>query len=286
MLRRARIPRLEEFLEALLKDPIVWLRASIHRIPLKRIVKLLSNEGFKVKSDESLPDCIRVIEGDRGSLAKTRLYELGYYVIQDKASIIVGHVADPKDKIIYDMTSGAGLKTTHFIQLGAKLVIAQDILFKKHEDAMELARRLNLPPKILFVTGDSTLKPPIHDTKVVDIFVIDPPCSGIGRMALQPELKLHLTQDDVKRFVRLQYRLLNTAINSARRGAKILYSTCTLTLEENEDLVMSFEREGYVEIVSQKPFLGSKSYYKPLIQRLYPHIHGTQGFTITLMEVV
>ncbi|RLG84346.1 MAG: RsmB/NOP family class I SAM-dependent RNA methyltransferase [Thermoprotei archaeon] len=286
LLRKARIPNLEKFLESLLRDPVTWIRASTHRINVDALSKLLSNEGFSVKKDNVLPDCLKVLKGDRGKLAKVKLYELGYYVIQDKASILVGHIVKPEDKVVLDLTCGAGLKTTHFAQLGAKKVIAQDILYNKLVDASNLASRLGLDNKILFIVADSSVFIVHRDVKDVDIFVIDPPCSGIGRMALQPELKIHLTPNDIKRYTRLQYRLLESVIKRARRGAKILYSTCTVTIEENEDLVKFFEKEGFVEILDQKPFIGSKSFYDPRIQRLYPHLHGTQGFTITYMEAI
>ncbi len=285
-LQRARIPNLESFLKSLLRDPTTWLRVSIHRIKSDNLIVLLRDEGFHVKKDKDLYDCLEVVKGSRGALAKTKLYKLGYYVIQDKASILTGHIVDVYNKNVLDVSAGAGLKTTHLAQLGAARVYAQDISLSMLVNAIELAKRLGLKERILFITTDSSMYMPLRAMDKINVVIIDPPCSGIGRMSLQPELKLHLTKDMLKELVRTQYRIINNIVKRVRRGTKILYSTCTVTVEENEDIVKSFEREGYVELLNQKPFIGSRSFIDTRIQRLYPHIHKTQGFTISLMEVV
>lgn len=284
--KRARVPGLERFLESLLKDPVTWIRVSTHKIKTRELAILLNDIGFYVKEDRDLDDCLEVVKGTRGSLAKTYLYEKGYYVIQDKASILVGHIIDPKGKVVLDVSAGAGLKTTHIIQLGARKVIAQDISERMLLNAIMLARRLGLRGRILFISTDSTEYISLKNLRDIDVVIVDPPCSGIGRFALQPELKLHLTKNKLKSLIRTQYRLLENIIKEASRGLKILYSTCTITVEENENIVKTFEREGYVEILNQKPFIGTRSFIDSRIQKLYPHLHRTQGFTISFMVVV
>lgn len=287
---KARIPMLERFLETLLNDPVTWIRVSLHRIRRRDLVKLLNSEGFSVKEDSDLNDCIQVVSGNRGLLAKTRLHELGYFVIQDKASILVSHVLvnsiDNKKILVLDVTSGAGLKSSHIIQLGIERVIAQDISYDVLVNNKILVKRLGFNQKVLLLATDSTYGLPLSAIDNVGAVLIDPPCSGIGRFSLQPELKLHLNKNKIRELIRLQYRLLKTVVSSVKRGVKILYSTCTVTVNENEDLVKLFEREGYVELIKQKPFIGSRSFIDSRIQRLYPHIHRTQGFTIALMETV
>jgi len=280
LFKNARIPYLEKFLETLLHDPNLWIRVSTHKISRIELVKLLKRMGYKVREDSHFFDCIEVIDKRRSLLAKTIYYHKGYYTIQDKSSILIGHVAYPSNKIVLDTTAGAGLKTTHMVQLGALRVIAQDIDFKRLLDAHIHAKRLGLADRIFLINTDSTKK--IFNCP--DIVLIDPPCTGLGRLSIQPELKLHLSRRYLNIVRRLQYQLLHNVIKNVRRGTRIIYSTCTVTVEENEDLVKMFEKEGYIEVIRHKPFIGFKSFIDERIQRLYPHLHKTQGFAVTVME--
>ncbi len=280
---RARVPQMEKLLETLLKDPPVWIRVNTRRINREELLKLLNNEGYEVKPDGLFNELIRVIKGSRGSLAHSRLYKLGYFVIQDKASILVGHIVRRLGNTVVDVTMGSGLKLSHIIQLNAMKAIGQDISYQRLLLARSLFFRLRINPKYIIINSDSSKYIPLHIRP--EVILIDPPCSSLGRLQLQPEIKLHLTKDSFNKLRRIQYRLLFNIVTKMPRDTIIVYSTCTFTKEENEDLVKTLEDEGYIEVVKHEPFIGMKSPFNPSIQRLYPHLHSTMGFTISVMRI-
>lgn len=280
---RARVPQMEKLLETLLKDPPVWIRVNTRRINREELLKLLNNEGYEVKPDGLFNELIRVIKGSRGSLAHSRLYKLGYFVIQDKASILVGHIVRRLGNTVVDVTMGSGLKLSHIIQLNAMKAIGQDISYQRLLLARNLFFRLRINPKYIIINSDSSKYIPLHIRP--EVILIDPPCSSLGRLQLQPEIKLHLTKDSFNKLRRIQYRLLFNIVTKMPRDTIIVYSTCTFTKEENEDLVKTLEDEGYIEVVKHEPFIGMKSPFNPGIQRLYPHLHSTMGFTISVMRI-
>ncbi len=280
---KSRIPYLRELLETLLKDPITWIRV-VDREYIDKAIEMLKREGYSVSRDNSLGDCLRLISGSRGGLRHTMAYRNGYIVVEDKASILVGHIVNSFGGRVLDITCGSGLKLSHILE-DNNVVIGQDTSFDKLLDTLRLINRLCLNKyRVLLINTDSRRYIPRHYSP--DTVLIDPPCSSLGRLALQPEIKLFLDKKILGYLKNLQYRLVYNVVNKLRRGTRIVYTTCTINTGENEDIIKWFEREGYIEVIKHKPFIGSRSPFDPRIQRLYPHIHGTQGFTIASMEIV
>jgi 16S rRNA (cytosine967-C5)-methyltransferase len=98
-----------------------------------------------------------------------------------------------------------------------------------------------------------------------DRVLVDPPCSGLGTLQGHPDLRWRMTPEKVEELAGIQARILDRALAALRPGGTLVYSTCTLTERENEDLL----RAAGVTVRS--------------VQRLLPHRDGTEGFTISVV---
>ncbi|HIP65819.1 MAG TPA: RsmB/NOP family class I SAM-dependent RNA methyltransferase [Pyrodictium sp.] len=274
-LAEAEHENLPKLLEALNQDPTRWIRVAPW-VDRRALEKKLKGEGVIIKWDGDLNDVAMVVEGD-DRLTQTRAYEEGLYTVQDKASVLVSHVAKPQGLVVGDVTCGAAVKASHMAWLGARYVLGGDVKARRLEEAKQLIRRLKVDHLIDLFVGDAR-QPPLRKLQV---YLVDPPCTDIGRLQYEPEVKMWLTRGDLKVYQRIQKRILKSILESAPRGSTIVYSVCTLTASETIKVVKSVVREvGEAEIVRAEPMLGVKVKKLPEAQWMLPHIHKTQGFFI------
>ncbi len=249
-----------------------WIRvvdASLR----EEVVSALRKRGFSASPDRDLDDVVRVDAG-RG-LARTPEYRRGLFVIQEKASSLVPHLTGFKGVYI-DLTAAPGVKISH-VASRSGYGVGVDIKYRRLLAARNLAKRIRVA--VDFVSSDSRL-PPLRE---VDGVILDPDCSSLGRLGVSPEMRLWVTPGYVEKYSRLQWELLASAYRILRRGGRVIYSTCTLTVEENEENVRRAVEELGLSAITPEPFIGV-----PAIgvegQRLYPHLHGTIGFFTAVME--
>jgi len=266
----------------------MWLRVNTLLIKRSELIKKLRRRGVLVEEDRDLDDLIKVVKYKR-PLASLPEYQKGYFYIQDKASALVSHVLNPsvKEKIL-DLCAAPGSKTTHLAQLSQDkaIVVASDWSFKRSLILKSSCERLRIE-SVLGVVSDSRILP-LRSNLQFDKVLVDPDCSSLGRLGHSPEVRLWVKPRIVEELSKLQYQLLNVAIGIARRRGIIVYSTCTLTLEENELLIKRVidERED-VELLETEPKIGINGFLKmKKAQRLFPHTHDTLGFFIAKLVKV
>lgn len=157
-------------------------------------------------------------------------------VVQDAASIGVGNVveAGPGMRVL-DIAAAPGGKTLHLIdQVGPEgVVIAVDRHRRRVRDG---ARRV---PEGSWVVADGTFPPFAAGT--FDRVLLDAPCSGLGTLRRRPEIRLRVSESDVKVLAILQHRLLEKAFDLLAPGGRLVYSVCTVTPEETVDVVDPFD---------------------------------------------
>ncbi len=273
---------LDKLLEALNSDPTRYIRVAPW-VDRRRLARELREEGVVVEPDPHLPDVMVIVEGAERA-AKTRAYSEGLYTIQDKASALVSHLLSPRGEVAADYTAGAAVKASHMAWLGARYVVASDVKplrFTGRYGARGLLQRLRLGHMVELVVADGR-RPA---TRPLRRILVDPPCTDIGRLQYEPEVKMWLTRGDAKMYSRIQRQLLDAAVRNAAPGARIVYSVCTLTYSEAERVVKRVLRDNSdVELVKVKPPFGDPSPKLPGAIRTYPHRHRTQGFFIAVLE--
>ena len=166
----------------------------------------------------------------------------GLYIIQDEASQLVISILDPKPgERILDACAAPGGKTTHIAQrMGNEgEVYALDLTMEKLGLIKEICQRLGI--KIVkTIKGDATNSLPIPEGLEFDRVLADVPCSGFGTIRRNPDLKWRRGEEDIRRLSDLQSSILRKLSFYVKKGGILVYSTCTVFHEENEDVVEKF----------------------------------------------
>lgn len=269
-----------EFCKSNNERPPLTLR--INRLKTERAgaIKALHEEGFTARPTEYSPDGT-IISNPEIPVREMSLYKKGYLLIQDEASQLISFVLDPRPgDTILDVCSGAGIKTTHMAGLmkNSGKIVALDINRRKIEGLKELSRKFGatiIEPK----TGDVTKDMGSAYREQFDRILVDVPCSALGTLRRNPEIKWNKTAGDMEKFPRLQKKILNRCADYLKRGGIMLYSTCTIQEDENEEVVKDFLRANpdftciHPSVPKAWKMTDGEGFF-----RTFPHRHGTDGF--------
>ncbi|RLE90158.1 MAG: 16S rRNA methyltransferase [Thermoprotei archaeon] len=213
-------------------------------------------------------------------------YEQGLIYDQSYPAILTTRILDPEPgDIIVDMCSAPGGKTTHIAQLlnGVGIVYAFDRRERKVRRVEEEIRRMKLKNVIVSVADSRYLHKDFPWLRA-DKVILDPPCSSIG---VRPKLYDRKTYDDIIRLANYQRQFIKVAYNILRRDGYLVYSTCTITLEENEE-VIKYALELGMDIEEQSIYAGERglcvveNYDK--LQRFHPDFTDTPGYFIAKLR--
>ena len=166
----------------------------------------------------------------------------GYFIIQDEASQLVTSILDPNPgERILDACAAPGGKTTHIAQRMENKgeIYSLDLTLEKLDQIEEMCQRLGV--KIVkTMKGDGTASLPIPKGMEFDRVLADVPCSGFGTLRRHPDLKWRRKEKDIERLAELQSLILENLSHHVNKGGILVYSTCTVFHEENEDVVEKF----------------------------------------------
>jgi len=115
-----------------------------------------------------------------------------------------------------------------------------------------------------------------------DLVVLDPPCTSTGAFSRAPSAKWRLTKRSVERMAVVQWDMLLACATCVKDSGFLVYSTCSVTLEENEMLIERFLKwHPEFSLVEASPRIGLLGFRgQRECQRLYPHVHGCNGFFV------
>ncbi len=222
---------------ASVRPPTLWLRSTLSSAELKEMI----GPGLReLRPHPVLSGCVRAI--CRQDIYSTRAFREGVFVLQDPASQAIGICCDPKPGQRWlDLCAGAGGKTLQLASMmeGRGLVMACDI----HEGRLrELRRRARRTQQfnLQLYHWDGQIPPggqPYHGV------LVDAPCSNSGTLRRNPDLRARQGVESFGELLDIQARLLRIAARRLRVGGRLVYSTCSLLPEENEDQVREFLAE-------------------------------------------
>jgi len=181
-----------------------------------------------------------------GRVADLPGYAEGGFVIQDPAQVwALAHAAVPDDRLVWDACAAPGGKTVSLAQRCR--VIASDVSRQRLQRLLENTRRA--APAALVLLADAR-HPPLPEASV-DVVLLDAPCSATGTFAKHPDARWRIEPSDIDRLALQQARLLGAVATTVRPGGHLIYMTCSLEPEENEERIeafldrhTSFERDG------------------------------------------
>ncbi|NPA96127.1 MAG: RsmB/NOP family class I SAM-dependent RNA methyltransferase [Crenarchaeota archaeon] len=203
---------------------------------------------------------------------------------QSLPAMYVSRVLDPRPgEVIVDMCAAPGGKTSHIVELsgGRARVIAFDHSRSKIRELIENLRRLGHADKVSVHRADSRYLSVDFPWLRADKVLVDPPCSALG---VRPKLYDEKTRRDIEVCSEYQKQFLREAIRIVKPGGVVVYSVCTVTIEEGEDVVSSVARElGCVEVERVEVPRASSGIGIPAA-RFHPHVHDTPGFFIARLR--
>ncbi|WP_324735000.1 RsmB/NOP family class I SAM-dependent RNA methyltransferase [Thermococcus sp. SY098] len=216
------------------------------------------------------------------SLSELKSFEKGYFYPQSLPSMVTARILEPNEEdLIIDMAAAPGGKTTHLAQLMQNRgeIIAIDKSKNRLKKMEETLKRLGVK-NVKLAHMDSRNLPELGIK--ADKILLDAPCTALG---VRPKLWESRTPKDIIATARYQRHFINAAIKSLRKGGILVYSTCTLSYEENEGNVKYMIKKG-LRLEKQSFFIGSPGIGLKEVQRFYPHKHLTQGFFIAKLRKV
>lgn len=270
------------------RSPLV-LRVNTLKNDRRALLDLLEKNGVTAVATLGSPQGVWVQSG--AAVDALPGFRHGLFQVQGEASQLVTHLLAPQpgDHVL-DTCAAPGGKTTHIAELMKDTgeVTAMDISTRGIEKIRDNATRLGLT-SIRALRSDASREVAGSYVCYFDRILVDAPCSGLGTLRSHPEIKWHRNPSDIERLGRLQEKILDRAAPCLKPGGVLVYSTCTLTWDENEQVVESFlkahrefelqDAAGYLP--EQAKSMARGSYFMAL-----PHCHHTDGFFAARMRKV
>ncbi len=264
------------------------LRVNEFKAKREDVLAQLVGEGMAAEPCRYAPQGIRL--KTKPSLARHPLYLEGKIEVQDEGSQLLGHLLAPKrGEMVVDFCAGAGGKT---LLLGALMrstgrLYAFDVSDKRLAKLKPRVARSglsNVHPACIVGENDQRVK---RLAGKIDRVLVDAPCSGLGTLRRNPDLKWRQTPESVAELTRKQADILASASRLVKSGGRLVYATCSILDEENGGVVDAFlaahpefHRLSATEVLAKQGIAidcGED-------MRLLPQVHGTDGFYAAVLE--
>jgi len=226
----------EKILEACLEVRPVTIRTNLSRIRPEELKSRLEAEKVRVEEAPYLPYAFAIY--DYNYLGKIPSFREGLFAVQDVSSMLPVSVADiRKDDLILDLCAAPGGKTFHAADLlGPEgKIISRDLTEFKIDYIKENKERMHYN-QVEIQQWDACVPDPELFGKA-DLVIADLPCSGLGIMGRKNDIKYHADPARIRDLVDLQRKILEQAWRYLKPGGQLIYSTCTISEEENVDNV-------------------------------------------------
>jgi len=265
------------------------LRVNAMKAPREAVLDRLDFDKIEAHAAKLSPLGVRL--RDKPSLAQHPMFLDGAVEVQDEGSQLLGMLVEPRrGEMVVDFCAGAGGKT---LQMGAAMnstgrLYAFDVSDKRLANLAPRLKRSGLSnvfPQRISGENDSKVK---RLRGKIDRVLVDAPCTGLGTLRRNPDLKVRQTVEGLAELNAKQRAILAAAAALVKPGGRLVYGTCSLLSEENEDIVTEFlGANPDFKLVPAKEVLekqGVKVAGTTDYLRLYPHVHDTDGFFAAVLE--
>jgi 16S rRNA (cytosine967-C5)-methyltransferase len=260
--------------------PPVTIRVNTLKVTREEILPEMREAGVEAKVASYSPDGIRIIRS-AFPVRNTRWFEEGKIQLQDEGSQLISRFLDPQPgETILDLCAGTGGKTMHLAALmGNKgRIVALDNQEKKLESLLEMQTRMGTTCAEP-LCRDGREPPAAELLEAFDRVLVDAPCTGLGTLRRNPEIKWRLTPDDIGQAVTRQSELLEGAARYLKKGGRLVYSTCSLLPEENEENIRAFlARHGEFRHETSTGTIPADCIGENGFMETLPHQHDMDGF--------
>ena len=273
---------------AMLNAAPLDLRVNLARAERGDVLERLSADGLAGAPTAYSPAGIRL--AGKPAINRHPLFQEGLVEVQDEGSQLLAWLLGPRrGEMIADYCAGAGGKTLAISMLmrGTGRLYAMDVSAKRLGALAPRAARAavtNIHPMVLGGDNDPRVK---RLAGKLDRVLVDAPCSGFGTLRRNPDLKWRHGAGAIAELARKQEGILESAARLVKPGGRLVYATCSLLREENETVIDSFAaRHPEFSELSCSELLRSQRIALDCGARLrlWPHVHGTDGFFAAAFE--
>ena len=269
----------EKFFESIEKLYYISFRVNTLKTNIEDVIVKLREEGYIVEKSRLTPFILK-LKGPF-NYAGSKVFRDGLIIPQDEASALASLLLNPQPReFIVDLCAAPGGKTTHIAELmeNKGKIIAVELYEDRARRLRQILEKTGVKiVQVLVIDGKDT--PQILGEEIADRVLLDPPCTSTGAVVKSPEAKWRFSSERLKELVEEQRLLMEAAIKLLKPGGYMLYTTCSVLREENEDNV-KWLLEKYrkcIELVDIK-YPGLSQGFIPGTLRTWPHIHETSGF--------
>lgn len=226
---------------------LTTLRVNTNRTNLEKVIDILTQNDISFIKVDFYDNALIILSNEQ-KISELDIFKGGYIYLQNLSSMLPAIILDPKDQTdIIDMAAAPGGKTTLISNLApnSRITACEPNKIRmerlKHNIKLQNVKNCNL------WLQDSTK---IEDYYKFDNILLDAPCSGTGTISLDNEKSYKFISEAlIKNSQSIQKKLLEKAINISKKGGPIVYSTCSILKEENEDVISYFVNNKKVEVI-------------------------------------
>lgn len=252
------LEKTEQMLNAANTTPRLCIRVNRLKATADQLQERLEAEGFTVEPMPSVGEGF-FVEGS--GLIASEAYQEGWFSIQDESSMLAVCSVDPQPgDIVIDVCAAPGGKTLFMAERmrNQGKILAGDLYPARLELLEAQAKRLGVD--IVEINGWDATKARKDLKGVADRVLVDAPCSGLGVIRRKPEIKYREEDAERKQLPQIQRTILEAASSYVKDGGTLVYSTCTVNLEENTQVVQGFLKKHpeFEQIEEQQMYLGDQ----------------------------
>lgn len=223
--------------------PQITIRVNILKITKKDLMKKLEEENIEyqeINIEERLTEDFLIINKVK-NIENLDLFKNGYFTIQDISAGLTAKILNPQPgELVLDACSAPGGKTTYMAELmnNEGNIEAWDIHEHRTKLVEQNAKRLGID-----IIKTQVKDASIYDEKLEEKFdkiLLDVPCLGIGVIKRKPDIKWQRKAEDIEEITKIQKKILEQCSKYLKPGGDLVYSTCSILKEENENIIFDF----------------------------------------------
>jgi 16S rRNA (cytosine967-C5)-methyltransferase len=274
--------------QALNRTPPLTLRVNTRKTSREGLLKALEEHGVAAAPGKLSASAVILLQ--RLPIWELPPFKEGLCTVQDEGAQLVAGLLTPAPGLrTLDACAAPGGKISHLVELVPNhgLMAAADKSFKRLHMMADNLKRLGIT-SIQLIAADLTVNASPFREKTLDRVLLDAPCSGTGVLRRHPEGKWKKDPGTIGRITSVQRDLLVSAGRSLKNGGRVLYTTCSLLAEENEEVVDQYLSDSRgmtrIDLRDLFPHMREDIFTHRGELRLWPHIHNCDGFYASLLE--
>lgn len=264
----------EKLLIANNEKPLNTLRINTQKTTVDEFLSLLNSVGIKYIQAEHLPGFVKL--QTLVNIGNWQYFTEGFCTIQDESAGLICNLLSPKPgQRVLDLCAAPGGKMSYIGQMMEDTgdLVGVEIFEARMKVLNQAMKRTGLKNYTTVVSDAVT-----YQAEPFDIVLADVPCSGFGTFSKKPDIKWKKELLDIKQITRLQSEILQHAATMVKPGGVLVYSTCTIEPEENEEVVFQFlSKNPNFKIESAENYVPAAVVDSHGFIRTLPHIHKMDG---------